>query len=239
MLSLRGDTLVAMPNSEAVSANDSTELKSRNALSQVSRGHDSTEGQQALREWNIRAEGLRARIQAVRLGLQQARPNNRSIGQAVDGKLTASVRGVIEAAKREGERILLAAQQQAQAGLAAAREEAGEIVAAGRREGSATVAAAHEESVRIVTRAEEEEKWRLAQAKDVAMGVRMEAERLVQRLEDTIGGPISDEPKVPPPALSEGTGNGTLPGPPGLEGIDRQLIDRLWEESLGRDRTVP
>jgi F0F1-type ATP synthase membrane subunit b/b' len=156
------------------------------------------EDQRALREWVSHAEGARAQLQAIRSELERARPKTQSIREAVHAELTARVRGVLEAAKKEGERVLLAAQQQAQASLAAAREEAGETIAAARREASASVAAARPEAV---------------QANEMAMRFRMEAERFIKRLEDTIGGPLSDEANPSAPALSEASAHPWEPHP--------------------------
>jgi hypothetical protein len=177
------------------------------------------EGQQALREWVSHAEGARAQLQAIRSELEQARPKTQSIREAVHAELTAGVLGVLEAARKEGERVLLAARQEA------------------------------------------------AQANQMAMRVRVEAERFIKRLEDIIGGPLSDEanplatelseaPAHPwephPDADAAAVGAGASPGfeayeppasapshhssddettdPHGLESIDWRLIDRLWAE---------
>jgi F0F1-type ATP synthase membrane subunit b/b' len=180
----------------------------------------------ALRDWASHAEDLRAQLQAVYSELQQTGPKNHSIREAVHAELTARVREVIEAAKKEGERVLVAAQQDAQTSLAAARKEAGET--------STTTAQGLLEG--------------LSSLLLELTAVRERLEGLVRRLEDAISGQLSDEPMAPvpgsgeapalpwesqldadPAAIGAGVSRGSA-NPHDLESIDQRLIDRLWAE---------
>jgi cell division septum initiation protein DivIVA len=132
----------------------------------------------ALREWLTYADGMTARLQAAYSELQHARSQNEWIRRAVSADLKAKVGSVIAAAKKEGERVLLGARQHAQASLAAAREEAGETIAAARREASALVAAARQETARLQLEAE-----RMRQEEDETLGgIRTTAEGLLHAL---------------------------------------------------------
>jgi hypothetical protein len=170
-------------------------------------------------------EGLEMKLQANRSELARARSTNESIRKELHAEFSDRVVGVVQAAKKEGENVLLAAQRQAEASLAAAREEASEAVAVARREASTTIAAARQEATatleaakREVARVQREGVETLREIQSTAQGllaeissvresllpelaaIRKRLEGLGQPMEDTIRRSISQEAVTSPPA---------------------------------------
>jgi len=162
--------------------------------------------------------GFETQLQASRSELARARSKNEPIWKDLHADFGDKVASVVQAAKDEGEKVLLAAQGQALASLAAAREEAGETVAAARREASTTIAAARQEAAAMVEAGKREAARMHREDDDTRREIRSTAEALLD-------GTSSIRQDILPDV------NGPSSKPPLTERFDPRWVDQLWSQA--------